>query len=173
MTFSTGGVSDANKVSLSSDLGSSSTSIQLLFAKLQMELASFNRSKAEGIINEIKESQALAKDYANMINAMRTAKSADDASDSSRATALKDNQSKLKELGVDISSYIKDDEVTADELETVIANLKSKQDTIGTDIQQKMVYVQDYIGQYNSYSSGASTAVSESNDLLKSLATGR
>ena len=74
--------------------------------------------------------------------------------------------------GIDISSFT-DGGFPSDELETIIANLKSKQDTIGTDIQQKMVYVQDYIGQYNSYSSGASTAISEANDLLKSVATGR
>lgn len=255
-----------NNIKLDTDYKcSQNTSIQLVFAKLQMSLAQFNRDKAEGIIKEIKASQDLAKQYANTLNTFRTLKSEgnfklgeipsskesvekeislcqntlnainntiekssnsfcvalpqdaynyvlniykqDNSEDfvdmfrtgssnhNGKKEATPDNlhfkyeleggakafEQRLELLnaalfcmdnGIDISNFT-DGGFTSDELETIIANLKSKQDTIGTDIQQKMVYVQDYIGQYNSYSSGASTAVSEANDLLKNVATGR
>jgi hypothetical protein len=36
-----------------------------------------------------------------------------------------------------------------------------------------MVFIQDFMGQYNSYLSGANSAVQSSNQTLQTLATGR
>ena len=36
-----------------------------------------------------------------------------------------------------------------DEWDVAIQSLQAYQETIGTDIQTKMVYVQDFMGQYN------------------------
>ena len=57
--------------------------------------------------------------------------------------------------------------------DALIETLKSKQEQCGTDIQQKMVFVQDWIGQYNAYQQGASTAISQANQTLTSLAKGQ
>lgn len=46
-------------------------------------------------------------------------------------------------------------------------------DNTGADIQTKMVQLQDMMGQYNSYTSGANTAIAKSNDILSSLARGQ
>ncbi|MBQ9275276.1 MAG: hypothetical protein IJ228_10710 [Succinivibrio sp.] len=58
-------------------------------------------------------------------------------------------------------------------LDSLLEILKSKQEQCGTDIQQKMVFVQDWIGQYNAYQQGASTAISQANQTLSSLARGQ
>ena len=46
-------------------------------------------------------------------------------------------------------------------------------DQLGTDTQQLMVFVQDYMGQYNSYLQGANSAIQQGNQTLQALATGR
>lgn len=61
---------------------------------------------------------------------------------------------------------------TDDDLDSWIASLEASQEEIGTDIQQEMVFIQDYMGQYNSYTQGASSAISEANDTLKTVARG-
>ena len=57
-----------------------------------------------------------------------------------------------------------------DQWETVIASLKAHLDLIGANTQQKMVFVQDFMGQYNSYLQGANTAIQQSNQTLAELA---
>ena len=59
------------------------------------------------------------------------------------------------------------------EWDKVIAQLQTKMDTVGANIQTKMVQLQDFMGQYNSYMQGANTAISTSNQVLTSLAKGQ
>ena len=161
-------------------LDESSGSISLMFAKLQITLAQANRSKAESIIKDIQSTQAEATEYAEMINTLRSAKTStvDDkgnskeADDSSRASVVKANKEALKSMGISDSDLNKD-KFSKDDLELIISNLQTKQDTIGSNIQQQMVYVQDYIGQYNAYTSGSTSAISEANSTLKTIAQGR
>ncbi len=54
-----------------------------------------------------------------------------------------------------------------------IAQMQTKLDTLGADIQTKMVQLQDFMGQYNSYIQGANAAVAQSNQVLTSLAKGQ
>ncbi|MCR4666876.1 MAG: hypothetical protein K5657_06240 [Desulfovibrio sp.] len=51
--------------------------------------------------------------------------------------------------------------------------MQTKLDTLGADIQTKMVQLQDFMGQYNSYIQGANAAVAQSNQVLTSLAKGQ
>ena len=62
---------------------------------------------------------------------------------------------------------------SADEWDVAIASLESRLEELGTDTQQQMVYIQDYMGQYNSYLQGANTQISNSNQTLTSLARGQ
>jgi len=59
---------------------------------------------------------------------------------------------------------------TKDEWEIAITSLKAHQDQLATDTQQKMVFVQDFMGQYNSYLTGANSAIQQSNQTLADLA---
>ena len=54
-----------------------------------------------------------------------------------------------------------------------IQSLQAYQETIGTDIQTKMVYVQDFMGQYNSYTQGANSAIQSGMQTLTSVARGQ
>ena len=59
------------------------------------------------------------------------------------------------------------------EWDKVIAQLQTKMDTVGANIQTQMVQLQDFMGQYNSYMQGANTAIATSNQVLTGLAKGQ
>ncbi|MCL2029305.1 MAG: USH1C-binding protein 1, partial [Deltaproteobacteria bacterium] len=63
-----------------------------------------------------------------------------------------------------------DDYHSADDWEVAITSLKAHQDQLGTNTQQLMVYIQDFMGQYNSYLQGANSSVQQSNQTLADLA---
>lgn len=63
-------------------------------------------------------------------------------------------------------------DLTTERIDSIIASLEAEQEELGSDIQQVMVFVQDYMGQYNSYTQGASSAVSDANETLKTVARG-
>ena len=98
---------------------------------------------------------------------------------STRLEALKAYETLLTSTSVSGTSILSDSKIslsgnpTADDIKNWISNLESSQEELGTDIQQQMVFVQDYMGQYNSYTQGASSAISKSNEVLTALATGR
>jgi hypothetical protein len=45
--------------------------------------------------------------------------------------------------------------------DTAIASLKAHQETQGTEVQKKMVFAQDFMGQYNSYLQGANSSIQQ------------
>ena len=98
---------------------------------------------------------------------------------STRLEALKAYETLLTSTSVSGTSILSDSKIslsgnpTADDIKNWISNLESSQEELGTDIQQQMVFVQDYMGQYNSYMQGASSAISTANETLKSLARGQ
>ncbi len=73
----------------------------------------------------------------------------------------------LSDCGISINGSF-----TKDQASNWLANLQSSQEQIGTDIQQEMVFVQDFMGQYNSYTQGASSAISSASETLKAIARG-
>ena len=97
---------------------------------------------------------------------------------STRLEALKAYETLLTSTSVSGTSILSDSKISlsgnpTDDIKNWISNLESSQEELGTDIQQQMVFVQDYMGQYNSYTQGASSAISKSNEVLTALATGR
>jgi hypothetical protein len=65
------------------------------------------------------------------------------------------------------------DPLTAADLKTAVTSLQSHLDTLGVDTQQKMVFVQDFMGQFNSYLQGANSVIQQSNQTLGELARSR
>ena len=63
-------------------------------------------------------------------------------------------------------------DLTTERIDTIIASLQAVQEETGSDIQQEMVFVQDFMGQYNSYTQGASSAISSAAETLKAVARG-
>jgi hypothetical protein len=154
------------------DLMKSGTSIQLMFAALQLKLAAASKDKAKNYMDTMTDNQNKVKECADMI---------------SRARALQ-NEAKTKNAG----SYMPDDMVkyfndhglafdhkgndnlhNNDEWEFNIKSLSNYQETLNTGTQQQMVFVQDFMGQYNSYLTGANSAIQQSNQTLSTIARGQ
>ncbi len=57
--------------------------------------------------------------------------------------------------------------------EVNITSLRNYQEQLGTDTQQKMVFIQDFMGQYNSYLQGANSAIQQSSQTLTAIARGQ
>ncbi|NLV95708.1 MAG: hypothetical protein GX043_00005, partial [Desulfovibrionales bacterium] len=60
-----------------------------------------------------------------------------------------------------------------DEWEYNLKSLTNYQEQIGSKTQTLMVYLQDFIGQYNSFLQGANTAIANANQVLTSIARGQ
>ena len=164
---------------------SANGSPQMALAMLQMELARTNKEAAMDGIKEIENEQAKKKAAAEALNQARDMKSGqhylnnwgdtDHIPDSLKSWA-KENGINLVNQD-DVGRPKKSGSMDKDKLnaawDKVIAQIQTKMDSTGADIQTKMVQLQDMMGQYNSYTSGANTAISKSNDILSSLARGQ
>jgi hypothetical protein len=234
------------------------TSVELMFAKLQNDLAIENREYAKDRIDAIKQKQQESKEISNVIVALRTAcgnlkdtdnidkskiedfnkvidmcnkygikvdvpqsythaieclqKSIDDAhggnirvanipdiSDVRKAIADSGANYNTKHypnytnistrdlLGVksigwrDVSTadvqevldnFKKAGPITVGTAKNIIESLQNIQETIGSDTQQQMIFVQDFMSKVSSYSQGAISAISKSGDTLTSVARG-
>lgn len=174
-------IGSSGSVSAVGSLGTC-TSVNFVFAKLQMELAASAKDSALGYIKQIEGAQAEQKEVADMLQQCR--KLQNQAKDSGGCT----------EMPADIRAYMdknglaydlttggvsKPTEKTADSLhnkdewDVAIQSLQAHQETIGTDIQTKMVYVQDFMGQYNSYTQGANSAIQSGMQTLTAVARGQ
>lgn len=160
------------------DLGPTD-SLQFMFAKLQLAQAQIAKDGAMQNIEKIQNSQAESAECAEMIK---------------RAMELQ-NEAKAKgedactEMPADMVAYFKKHDITPeqttagdgpadnwhnkDEWDYNIQQLTALRDQLGTDTQQLMVFVQDFMGQYNSYIQGANSAIQQGNQTLQTLATVR
>lgn len=62
---------------------------------------------------------------------------------------------------------------TTEDMDTVIQSLQTQMDKVGSNTQQLMVFVQDYMGQYNSYLQGSNSVIQQANQTLGELARAR
>jgi hypothetical protein len=184
MTIPTQAALDAARLSGSSSVGTIDVnnigggSVQLMFAKLQLSLAESSKSNAMEYIKDIQKTQEEQKQLAAMLQQARQLQA--------DAKALKDsgNSSPWTEMPADMKAYMdknglaydrsqNDNYHTKDEWEVAITSLQARMDSLGTDTQQKMVFVQDFMGQYNSYLQGANSVIQQSNQTLAELAKAR
>ncbi|WP_415992714.1 USH1C-binding protein 1 [Desulfovibrio piger] len=184
---------DFNSVSTTSSLGElgPSTSLQLLFAKLQLELATTAKTQAMDKMKDIAKAQDEQKLVSQLLNEARQAKA--DAKSGIAAGTQTETYSNGKTekntknctlMSKEMVDYMDahglaydktgdDYNHSSDEWDVAITALESRLETLGTNTQQEMVYVQDYMGQYNSYLQGANTQIANSNQTLTSLARGQ
>ena len=57
-----------------------------------------------------------------------------------------------------------------EEIDTLLQSFQSELDSVGSNTQQLMVFVQDYMGQYNSYLQGSNSIIQQANLTLAELA---
>ena len=197
MTQAVNGNSSASSIT-SATLGPSS-SLQLMFAKLQLELAETAKTQAMDRMDAIAESQEEQKLVSQLLNEARQSK-ADAKAGISAGTQTEtythkcnDENTKnwtakntknctlmskemvdyMEKNGLAFDKTGNDYNQSSDEWDVAIASLEARLEELGTDTQQQMVYIQDYMGQYNSYLQGANTQISNSNQTLTSLARGQ
>lgn len=181
MTQGVSGTGNSGSVSGVGNLGTC-MSINFIFAQLQMELAASAKLAAIDYITQVEKVQAEQKEVADMLQRCRDLQ--DQAKDSGGCT----------EMPADIRSFMDKNDLTyslttggvknptrvtadslhdKDEWDVAIQSLQAYQETVGTDIQTLMVYVQDFMGQYNAYTQGANSAIQSGMQTLTSVARGQ
>lgn len=146
--------------------------IQLEFAKLQMELANTNKSDAMNRISKIKEQQKQTKDLVDLINNLRTSLGGE-TKDDAIVHVSESLARQCSDYGVRVEWHEKVGELKLASLKAIIQSLEAKKDTIGSDIQQEMVLIQDSMGKYSAYTNGATSQISKFSDTLASVARGQ
>ncbi len=135
---------------LTADSAPYDNDVQSQFLKLQMELAEEARRQASDKLEQIKKMQEERKLVANLLNIARERRNAAESKNttvempSDMAEYMKANNLSYDTTGGDLL-------LNKDQWEHVIRSLESRLDTLGSDIQQKMFSVQDFLSQYNSY----------------------
>ncbi len=163
-----------------SDLGVyGTTSLQFMFAKLQLELAEAAKTSAMEKMNDIQNSQEERKRVSQLLNECRQKQSdarggtGDCPWDKKASMMSEDCQKYMDQHGLAYDKTGNDRANNEEEWKVAITALEGRLDELGSDTQQQMVYVQDYMGQYNSYLQGANTQISNGNQTLQSLARGQ
>jgi hypothetical protein len=143
-------------------------STQRRFARLQLSLAATTKQGAMQYIKSIEDTQKeqqMVGDFLQQARQLQTAAAAAGSKNSEMPDAMHDyfTQNKLAMGSTDDQSN------TKDEWEMNITSLKARLDQLGTDTQQKMVFVQDFMGQSNSYMQGAGSSNQQANQVLGEL----
>lgn len=177
------------------------SSLQLMFARLQLELAGTAKSQAMDKMDAISKAQDEQKLVSQLLNEARQAKADAKNGNSSDITTTYYTYDKdgkvtgsytetapkgknynpmsnemvkyMDEHGLAYDKTGDDHMHTEEEWDVAITALEGRLEELGTNTQQEMVYIQDYMGQYNSYLQGANTQISNSNQTLTSLAKGQ
>lgn len=145
------------------------SSMQLMFAKLQLAQAEFMKEQVQGKMEQIQTLQEEQRLVSSYINAARQAKNSAESTES-ETEIPGDMAQYMRNNGL---SYGGDTLLSAEEWDVAISSLTSRLEQLGAQTQQQMIYVQDYLGQYNSYLNGANQQIPTSNQTLTSLARGQ
>ena len=162
------------------DLGPTQ-SVQFLFAKLQMAQSQICKAQAETYMGMIEDIQAEQKLCAEMIEKARELQNSakngtGDCSWDKKASVMPDDMVKFfndRGLNFDTTGGAGDYVHNADEWDFNLKTLTNYQEQIGNNTQTLMIYLQDFIGQYNSYQEGAMSAISSATQTLRSIARGQ
>ena len=160
-----------SQIMASIELGPTS-SLQMMMAKLQLANAMICKSQAEDQMKQIEKAQEEQKAVAQMISDAR--KLQEQAEESGNCTTMSNEMKEwMDKRGLAIHTAGSDQLHNKDEWAYNIQSLTDYQQSISNDTQTMMVYLQDFIGQYNSYLQGANSAVQQGNQTLQAIATGR
>ena len=158
-------------------------SIQMMAAMIMLEVGGTKKQEAENKIAEMKAQNDKAKAINSMLDRMTQEMSKYDKEDSShqwtRGEILANYSNEAKSLGIDTSSWKasisssgKKDYVrtSADQWKAISSQLQHLAENCNSDNQTQMVKLQDFMGQYNSFVSGASDSIKQANQILQGLA---
>lgn len=150
-------------------------SVQQLFAQLQQQQAQQAKQQAQQYMQEIQKEQELQTTVSNYCNVAREC-GADAASKGEKQSMPNDMRAFLQQNNLFPSGVKPDDpKYSEEDWELIAASLAGYLERLGTDTQQQMVYIQDYMGSYNQYLQGANQqmeAASRSQTMLGGSSAG-
>lgn len=128
----------------------SGDNIQFIFAQLQQQQAQICKDQANRYLEEIEKYQDNQRKCADLINLLRKFQ---------ELIKVKISQplpEDIKNLLIEMEICSADDavmnkDVTEQEVELLLSYALNRQEAMANETQQQMVYLQDFIGQYNSY----------------------
>ncbi|MDR3157677.1 MAG: hypothetical protein LBU11_01430 [Zoogloeaceae bacterium] len=165
-------LSDSGSVDAINANNSGGSILQLQFAALQMALAEASRSDATGYINDIQKAREEQRQLTAMLQQARQLQ-ADAESSGGCATMPADMKQYMDANALAYDKTGNDDLHNKDEWEVAIASLQGRMESLGSNTQQLMVFMQGYMGQYNSYLQGANSAIQQSDQTLAELLKAR
>ncbi len=149
-----------------------SDSLQLMYAKLQLDMANIAKDQAFQKMSYIQTLQEEQKQVSNFLNTAKEYQRQAYQNDTPDIEAE-------TEMPADMAEYMitnnlvydmtgNDLKMTGNHWDTAIVSLENHLEKLGAEVQQEMIYLQNFMGQYNSYLQGAN-----SNQTLTSLARGQ
>ena len=173
----TDGVNKSGQASISEIMGmidlGPTDSIQFMFAKLQLAQAQICKNAATDYMNQIESVQQEQKEVAEMISKARELQNKCDKKNKNTTEMPDDMKQWMQDHGLAIENTGKDDLHNYSEWTYNIESLTNYQESISNKTQTLMVYLQDFISQYNSYVQGANSAISQAAQVTTAVATGR
>ena len=169
------GTSSLSQIMADIDLGPCGR-VQFQFAKLQLAQSEICKNQAEDYMKQIESIQEEQELCAKMIEEARkmqneaTSKDAKDAKTTSMSQEMKDFFDKR---GLSYDTNGDDNKHFQEEWDYNLKSLTNYQEQIGNKTQTLMIYLQDFIGQYNSYQEGAMSAISSATQTLRTIARGQ
>ena len=160
------------------DLGPTG-SVQMMFAKLQLAQSEICKNQAESYMKQIEDIQEEQELCAKMIEEARALQNkakngeGDCPWDKKASMMTQEMADFFNDRGLKYDTTGEDLANNSDEWDYNLKSLTNYQETVGNKTQTLMVYLQDFIGQYNSYLQGANTQIANANQTLTNLARGQ
>ena len=184
MTIAVGSTSHINAIKGTEFEG---MSIQMMAAMVMLEVGATKKKEAENKIAEMKAQNDRAKQLNNLLDRMNAQLGAvtkdEDDDKKKRGEILGQFYVEARALGVDTSNwefskYELNNGVekytfkgkTAEQIRAITSQIQHMAENCNSDNQTQMVKLQDFMGQYNSFVSGASDQIKNANQILQGLA---
>ncbi|WP_164954261.1 hypothetical protein [Succinivibrio dextrinosolvens] len=147
-------------------------SIQMMAAMVMLEVGATKKKEAEMKISDMKAQNDKAKKLNNLLDKMNSELGQytkdEDKDKKGRAAILSKYAGEAKALGVDTSNWSGDK--SAEQIRAISSTIQHMAENCNSDNQTQMVKLQDFMGQYNSFVSGASDQIKNANQILQGLA---
>ncbi|WP_202108909.1 hypothetical protein [Succinivibrio dextrinosolvens] len=183
MTIAVGSTSYVNAIKGTEFEG---MSIQMMAAMVMLEVGATKKKEAENKIAEMKGQNDRAKALNNLLDRMNAEMGKytkdEDSDKSGRASILSKYHKEAKALGIDTSNWVGTDikigentitpgiPKSAEQWRAISSSIQHMAENCNSDNQTQMVKLQDFMGQYNSFVSGASDQIKNANQILQGLA---
>lgn len=152
-------------LTMTSGAFASNLSIQQQFAQLQQELSKLAQQQANDRIQQVQQLQQKQKDASNALSQLYSLQNQQRLGQD--ATLPDDLRAFLDENGLSYGSADSPDYAVA------ISSTNNYLESLSTDTQTEMVYIQDYLSQYNEYLQSSAETIQQASDALQSTASGQ